>query len=242
MGNHDRSRIATRLGTNRVDSINMILGSLPGASVTYNGDEIGMTDVWISWEQTVDPQGCNTNPQVYESVSRDPARTPLQWDSSTSAGFSTNPNTWLPVATDYRSCNIANQMAATNSPLKVFISLQKLRQSDTLKLGSTEVVVVNQNVVAIVRELPGNDTYITVVNLRDNQEVLDLSGVGRQKFKMLEYVVADSSGSHQIGDQVSRSGLTLRGYESAVFKNDGTFLALNILLWNFVLITSICGL
>jgi hypothetical protein len=146
------------------------------------------------------------------------------------------------VATDYRSRNIANQMAVTNSPLKVFIRLQKLRQSDTLKLGSTEVVVVNQNVVAIVRELSGNDTYITVVNLRDHQEVLDLSGVGRQKFKMLEYVVADSSGSHQTGDQVSRSGLTLRGYESVVFKNDGTFLTLNILLWNFVLITTICGL
>jgi alpha-glucosidase len=199
MGNHDRSRVASRLGTNRVDSINMILASLPGASVTYNGDEIGMTDVWLSWEETVDPQGCNTNPQDYQSVSRDPVRTPLQWDSTTAAGFSTSANTWLPVAPDYRTRNIANQMAATNSALKVFIQMQKLRQSDTLKEGSTEVLVINENVLAILRELADSDTYITVVNLKGNQEVLDLSGVGKQKFKLLEYVVTDSSGSHQTG-------------------------------------------
>lgn len=36
------------------------------------GEEIGMTDVWISWEDTVDPQACRTNPNIYESFSRDP--------------------------------------------------------------------------------------------------------------------------------------------------------------------------
>ncbi len=49
MGNHDQNRIASRLGTDRIDMINMILMTLPGVSVTYNGEEIGMVDVWISW-------------------------------------------------------------------------------------------------------------------------------------------------------------------------------------------------
>jgi len=65
----------------------MITLLLPGVAVTYNGDEIGMEDTWISWEDTKDPQGCNAGKDVYEKASRDPARTPFQWDNTTSAGI-----------------------------------------------------------------------------------------------------------------------------------------------------------
>lgn len=65
----------------------MITLLLPGVSVTYNGEEIGMEDTWISWEDTKDPQGCNAGKDGYEKASRDPARTPFQWDNTTSAGM-----------------------------------------------------------------------------------------------------------------------------------------------------------
>lgn len=45
-----------------------------------------MTDVFISWEDSVDPQACNTDPDTYLKVSRDPCRTPFQWDDSENAG------------------------------------------------------------------------------------------------------------------------------------------------------------
>lgn len=45
-----------------------------------------MTDVYIPWNQTVDPAACNTNEQVFDIYSRDPVRTPFQWDDSVSAG------------------------------------------------------------------------------------------------------------------------------------------------------------
>lgn len=45
-----------------------------------------MTDVYISWEDSVDPQACNSNPDRYYDLSRDPARTPYQWDASANAG------------------------------------------------------------------------------------------------------------------------------------------------------------
>lgn len=79
MGNHDQKRLVSRLGEARVDLYNILLKTLPGISITYQGEEIGMTDLIISWKETVDPQACNTDPTRYHSFSRDPARTPFQW-------------------------------------------------------------------------------------------------------------------------------------------------------------------
>lgn len=59
---------------------------LPGVAVNYYGDEIGMSDTYISWEDTQDPQGCGAGKENYQEMSRDPARTPFQWDDSVSAG------------------------------------------------------------------------------------------------------------------------------------------------------------
>lgn len=86
LGNHDNKRVASRFGVNRTDLINILLQTLPGNAITYNGEEIGMTDVYISWEDTVDPNACNSDPEHYYARSRDPARTPYQWDASSMAG------------------------------------------------------------------------------------------------------------------------------------------------------------
>lgn len=85
MGNHDRSRTASRF-LGRADQMTMLAMILPGVAVTYNGEEIGMLDTWVSWENTQDPQACNTDPERYEAHSRDPNRSPFQWDATTSAG------------------------------------------------------------------------------------------------------------------------------------------------------------
>jgi len=86
LGNHDNKRVASRFGVQRTDLINILLQTLPGHAVTYNGEELGMTDVFLSWEDTVDPQACNSDPDSYADRSRDPARTPYQWDASSMAG------------------------------------------------------------------------------------------------------------------------------------------------------------
>jgi alpha-glucosidase len=86
MGNHDRSRTATRY-PGRADQMTMLAMVLPGIAVTYNGEEIAMEDkLDISWEATQDPQACNTDPQHYKTYTRDPNRTPFQWDDSKNAG------------------------------------------------------------------------------------------------------------------------------------------------------------
>lgn len=96
VGNHDQHRVVNRLGLNRTDLLNIMVQTLPGIAVTYNGEEIGMTDQFISWENTIDPLACNQDPDTYEALSRDPARTPFQWDDSRNAGFSNANSTWLP--------------------------------------------------------------------------------------------------------------------------------------------------
>lgn len=99
-----------------------------------------MTDVHISWEDTQDPQACNTNSSVYENVSRDPARTPMQWDASLNAGFSTAEKTWLPVAANYTTNNVAVQDGQVRSHLKVFKSLLTLKKHPTMHYGQLSMV------------------------------------------------------------------------------------------------------
>ena len=59
MGNHDKSRIATRMGNEMIDAMNMLLLTLPGTPTCYYGDELGMVDVYYTYEQTRDPFGLN---------------------------------------------------------------------------------------------------------------------------------------------------------------------------------------
>lgn len=86
MGNHDRSRTESRY-PGRGDQMTMLAMILPGVTVTYYGEELGMVDKTdITFNETQDPQGCIAGPDKYQSRSRDPNRTPMQWDNSTNAG------------------------------------------------------------------------------------------------------------------------------------------------------------
>lgn len=86
MGNHDNPRTESRY-PGRGDQMTMLAMILPGVAVTYNGEEIGMTDKTdISYEDTQDPQACNAGPDKYQLVSRDPNRTPIQWNDEINAG------------------------------------------------------------------------------------------------------------------------------------------------------------
>ena len=58
MGNHDSWRVGDRLGRSLIDAFNLILLTLPGVAVTYQGEEIGMVNnMNITYEETVDPKG-----------------------------------------------------------------------------------------------------------------------------------------------------------------------------------------
>lgn len=173
--------------------MSFVVQTLPGASVTYYGEEIGMTDVWISWEDTVDPPACLTNSSVYASSSRDPERTPFQWDATENGGFSTSNKTWLPVSPNYTDVNVEVQLSATSSYLKIYKELLILRQTNTFKYGTATVLALSDNVLGILRSLDGNTTYITVVNLGRQSETVNLTGLGSIPQKLTFAVVGLNS-------------------------------------------------
>lgn len=109
----------SRFRDDMVDGLNGLNMLLPGVAITYQGEEIGMRDGFVSFEETVDVAAQHANESNYLEYSRDPCRTPFHWDDTTSAGFSTNSSTWLPVAQDFKEINLRAQKDVSVSHFKV---------------------------------------------------------------------------------------------------------------------------
>ena len=116
LGNHDRPRVASRVGREQARVAAMLLLTLRGTPTLYYGDEIGMHQVADRARPVRDPFEKNV-PGI--GVGRDGCRTPMQWDATADAGFSTA-TPWLPLADDYARENVANLDAdgAPSSPLQ----------------------------------------------------------------------------------------------------------------------------
>lgn len=192
-GNHDRSRMATRYGKGREDQIPMLVAVLPGIVVVYQGDEIGMEDCPISWEETRDIQGLNFGPRRYNTTSRDPFRSPFQWDNSTSSGFSTSNKTWLPVHPNYKTLNLASQQRTPVSHYHVFKKLIALKKNDTIRNGTTIITVIENNVLGVVRRLGNRSPIAILVNLNDISVIVNVTSPMNLPEKMFVYVASVAS-------------------------------------------------
>ncbi|XP_071628960.1 maltase 1-like isoform X2 [Temnothorax longispinosus] len=180
LGNHDNPRIASRF-PDRSDQMTMLSMILPGLAVTYNGDEIGMVDKRdISWEDTKDPQACLAGQAQYLSVTRDPERTPFQWDATKNAGFSTAKSTWLPVNQNYKQLNLAKQMEAKESHYKIYKTLALLHRTEpALTEGSYKSITTNNDIVLGVIRNNGYRIVVLLINFSDDEsQVVDLSQEG----------------------------------------------------------------
>uniref|UniRef100_A0A1B0GBF8 alpha-glucosidase n=1 Tax=Glossina morsitans morsitans TaxID=37546 RepID=A0A1B0GBF8_GLOMM len=219
LGNHDQHRLASRLGEDRVDMMNILLLTLPGCSVTYMGEEIGMSNVWISWNDTVDPSACNSNPNIYEKLSRDPERTPFQWSDEYQAGFTTAKKTWLPLALDYEKVNVKEERKVKLSHLDIYKQLQELRKQPTLRHGLAEIVAINNNVLAVKRYLLKDYTYVTLMNINDNRETFNLLEVFSDLPEEMMYVVVTKESERKIGTRVHVSSVQLNPKEAVILQS-----------------------
>ncbi|KOX76229.1 Alpha-glucosidase, partial [Melipona quadrifasciata] len=174
-GNHDQPRLIARLGESRARAITMSVLLLPGVVVTYYGEEIGMTDEYISWKDTVDPQGCRAGKAHYLTSSRDPERTPFQWNNSVAAGFSSNPHTWLPVNENYKTLNLVEEEKEKNSYYALYEKLSKLKKSQYLKRAKLVTKVLSEHVFAVARETEDHGSVYAVSNFGEKDVTVDLS-------------------------------------------------------------------
>ncbi|VVC30062.1 Glycoside hydrolase superfamily,Glycosyl hydrolase, family 13, catalytic domain [Cinara cedri] len=173
LGNHDNARVATRSNPLLVDGLHMIQSLLPGTQVTYYGDELGLIDTNVRWDQTVDPAGLNVGPYRYTKFSRDPVRTPFPWDSSYNAGFSNSSHLWLPLNSDYWLKNMEEE-SKYKSNLKTYRQLSKLRRSPVFVKGDMHLYTLSKWVFGFSRSFYDHPTYFIVVNFGSEIEVIDL--------------------------------------------------------------------
>ena len=161
LGNHDRMRIASKAGPAQAGNAAMLLLTLRGTPTMYYGDELGMEDVPVPPELVQDPVEKNV-PGL--GLGRDPERTPMQWDTTTQAGF-TRGTPWLPLSADWKTRNVASQGEDTHSILNLYKRLIELRQSEpALTAGTYRAAPAEGNILAYMRE-HGSRRFLVVLNL-----------------------------------------------------------------------------
>jgi alpha-glucosidase len=150
MGNHDQSRVASRIGPEQARAAAMLLLTLRGTPTIYYGEELGMTDGRIAPDAVRDPAEKN---QPGIGMGRDPERTPMLWDSGLNAGFTTG-SPWLPVNPGHQQANVATESENPRSMLALYRQLLHLRQTHpALHAGEILDVRAKRGVLSYTRAL-----------------------------------------------------------------------------------------
>lgn len=194
LGNHDKSRIASRVGEKQAKVAMMLLLTLRGTPTLYYGDEIGMEDVSIPQEKAHDPQEVNFSEKGH---GRDPERTPMQWDDSRFAGFSTV-EPWLPVMKNLKGVNVQAQRDDTGSFLSLTRRLIQIRNREkALYAGEYAPIPSEKDLLSYMRT-SGEKQFLIVLNLGSKKKTFapQLNWSGKVRVSNLqEWEGKDLSGS-----------------------------------------------
>ncbi|MFZ4826247.1 MAG: alpha-amylase family glycosyl hydrolase [Phototrophicaceae bacterium] len=207
LGNHDQGRLTSRYGVEHHRNANMLLLTLWGVPTLYYGDELGMPDGLILPEQRQDPFVGHDD---YHGLGRDPGRTPMQWDATAYAGFSTV-EPWLPVETTFLS-NVAEQEQDPTSTLNFCKRLIELRRtSPSLHRGSVQFLDTTEPfLLAYQREFEGF-RHLIIINFAETSCTLDLSN-------MTDRVELELSSRMDVPTYDTVSSIFIRPYESLLLK------------------------
>ena len=211
LGNHDEPRLGTRYGAENIRLAAMLLLTLRGTPTIYYGDELGMVNVSIPAEKEQDPWG-----KRVPGLGRDPARTPMQWDSTAGAGFSSThaEKLWLPLAPDFDRINVERERFDPHSVLNLYRKLLQVRKdTPALNAGTYRSLDGFPDDSFVFIRQSGDQKVLVVLN--SSSEPLPccvtLPGKGR---------VAVSSGLNREGEQVTLDNLVVAGKEGLIIVMD----------------------
>ncbi|MHA5214482.1 glycoside hydrolase family 13 protein [Oenococcus oeni] len=188
--NHDQPRAVSRFGNNdpkyRVLSAKMLATTLhlmQGTPYVYQGEELGMTNAhFTKLNQYEDIESINFYHELVEqekivdgptmlkylaNISRDNARTPMQWNDKNNAGFS-SAKPWFALNPNYKSINVEDSLADKNSVFYYYQKLIKLRHNnEIIKYGSFEEIDPDDDQVYAYRRHYEGKTLLLISNFTD---------------------------------------------------------------------------
>ena len=227
--NHDLPRIVSRWGNDkeyRVESAKMfatLLHGMKGTPYIYQGEELGMTNIRL--EDINDYRDIEllnmykdriskgyTHEEIMESIyakGRDNGRTPMQWDNSENAGFTTG-TPWLAINKNYTEVNAKQCLEDENSIFHHYRKLINIRKNnDTIIYGDyTLLCPEDKNIFAYTREL-NKDKILVVCNFYDKEVTFSFDG----DFNHADILLSNYKDSSTLIEKLS-----LRPYEAIIYR------------------------
>lgn len=228
--NHDQPRSVSRFGNDsdeyREISAKMLatcIHMMQGTPYVYQGEELGMTNCpfntldnfrdleSINAFHELTEQGKMTEEDMMAAIGykgRDNARTPMQWDDSAYAGFSTAPP-WIMVNPNYTKINARDQVNREDSVFKYYQKLIKLRhESELIVYGTYDLILDDdKDIYAYIRTL-GDEKLIVYCNFSENTRKVEIP----EEFVNKKVLISNYS------DAKANQKITLRPYEAIVIQ------------------------
>ena len=233
LGNHDQARIVSRFGDDgeyRAESAKMLATFthlLQGTPYVYQGDEIGMTNVPFDsiddyrdietrniYHALVEEKGLSPQSAlaIIHAKSRENARTPMQWDDSAQAGF-TSGTPWIKVNPNYQTINVKQALADSNSIFYYYQHLIRLRKENpVIVYGRYEPILNDHEEIYAFTRTSEDDRLLVILNFRKQTPLFTLPSDVRFSDKTLlisNYAVEAREDIRQF---------TLRPFEARVYR------------------------
>lgn len=232
MNNHDQPRMISRFGDNKKYRVELaktlatLLHTLPGTLYVYQGEEIGMTNV--AFDNIEDYRDIETlnfyhemtkkglpKEKIMEAIhriSRDNARTPMQWDDSPYAGFTTG-TPWIKINPNYPDVNVAHDLKDSNSIFHYYQKIIRLRKENLIMIyGDYQLILEDdEHIYSYLRTL-NKDRLLIILNFFSNQTIFNLpANIDYQDKKLL-------ISNYDIEESEDIKRIYLRPYEARVYK------------------------